>query len=254
MGLSGKVTLVTGGSRGVGRAIFKRLAADGALVAVNYAGNSETAASVVAEIESAGGSAFALQAKLGTAVEMDKLFAALGNELVNRGKSNYLDILVNNAGIGHFGKVSEATGADFDKVFTANVKAPFLISNLAARVMGNGGRIVNISSGASRRPGTLLGLYAMSKGALNVMTVALAAELGARGITVNAVAPGWAATEVTADIRRDTVMIEKVVGQQALGRLGASEDVANAVALLASEDSGWITGQFIETSGGFRSF
>src|SRR5690348_5285325 len=152
--LSGKVALVTASSRGIGRAIAKRLAKDGALVVINYAGNAEAANSLVTEIATIGGEAIAIQAKLGSASETDTLYARLASELQNRAKPMRLDVLVNDAGVGHFGRLLDATEQNFDDVFAANAKAPFLVTRSALPHLTPGGRIINVSSGASRRPGT----------------------------------------------------------------------------------------------------
>lgn len=250
--LSGKIALVTGASRGIGRAIAKRLAYDGALVAINYAGNTEAANSLTAEISAAGGKIIVIQAKLGSVPETNKLFSRLESELKDIGEQARLDVLVNNAGVGHFGRVSDATEQNFDDVFTANTKTPFLVTKSALPFLASGGRVINISSGASKRPGTLFGLYAMTKAAVDAMTLALAAELGPKGITVNAVAPGWTATDANASARQDVVTVRNLESQTALGRMGTPEDIAGVVAFLASEDSSWVTGQYIEASGGFR--
>ncbi len=250
--LAGKVALVTGSSRGIGRAIARRLAEDGALVIINYAGNAEAAGALVSEIAAAGGEAFAIKAKLGAASETNKLFSSFESTLEHREGGARLDVLVNNAGLGHFGKVSEASEENFDDVFTANTKAPFLVTTSALRLLTPGARIINISSGASKRPGTLFGLYAMAKAALDAMTLALASELGPRGITVNTVAPGWTATDANAGARQDEAVVRTVENQTALGRLGAPDDIARVVAFLASEEGSWVTGQYIEASGGFK--
>ena len=250
--LSGKVALVTGSSRGIGRAIARRLAKDGALVIINYAGNLEAANSLLDEIVAAGGEAVAIQAKLGSASGTNKLFSELEDALSNRGRKARIDILVNNAGAAHFGKMSDATEQDFDDVFVANAKAPFLVMKSALRFLAQGGRVINISSGASRRPGTLFGLYAMTKTAVDAMTLAFAAELGPRAITVNTVAPGWTATDGNAGARQDVAAVHNVESQTALGRLGVPDDIAGVVAFLASDDGGWVTGQYIEASGGFK--
>jgi 3-oxoacyl-[acyl-carrier protein] reductase len=250
--LFGKIALVTGSSRGIGRAIAERLAGDGALVIINYAGNAVAANSLVAKIAAAGGKAIAIQAKLGSASQTKQLFSRLESELRDHGEQPRLDILVNNAGIGHFGRVLDATEQSFDEVFTANTKAPFLVTKSALPFLSPGGRIINISSGASRRPGTLFGLYAMAKAAVDAMTLALAAELGPQGVTVNTVAPGWTATDANASARQDVATVRNVESQTALGRLGMPEDIARVVAFLASEDGGWVTGQYIEASGGFK--
>jgi 3-oxoacyl-[acyl-carrier protein] reductase len=250
--LAGKVAIVTGSSRGIGRAIAKRLAEDGALVIINYAGNTEAADAAVAEITAAGGEAVAIQAKLGSAVDTKKLFSEFEGALKDRDGGARLNILVNNAGLGHFGGVSEATEENFDQVFMANTKAPFLTTKLALPYLVSGARIINISSGASKRPETRFGLYAMSKAALDAMTLALAAELGAQGVTVNTVAPGWTATDANASVRQDAALVETVENQTALGRLGDPDDIARVVSFLASDDGGWVTGQYIEASGGFK--
>lgn len=251
-GLSGKVSLVTGASRGIGRAIAKRLARAGAFVVINYAENASAADGVIAEIKADGGDALAIQARVGSPEETEILFERLDRELEQRNRKEALSILVNNAGIPHFGMVSTATDEDFDRVFNMNVKGTFLVTRAALPRLRNGGRIVNISSGASRRPGNLFGVYAMSKAAVDTMTLALAAELGPRGITVNTVAPGWTATEGNASAREDTATVRAVESQTALGRIGTPEEIAEVVAFLASEESGWVTGQYIEASGGFK--
>lgn len=250
--LSGKIALVTGASRGIGRAIAKRLAEDGAFVIVNYAGNAGAASSLVDEIAAAGGEAVAIRAKLGSASETNNLFSGFESALKERGQPARIDILVNNAGAGHFGRVSDATERDFDDVFAANTKTPFLVTKSALHFLAPRARIINISSGASRRPGTVFGLYAMAKAAVDTMTLALAGELGARGITVNTVAPGWTATDANARARQDAATVRNVESQTALGRLGTPDDIARIVAVLASDDGGWVTGQYIEASGGFK--
>lgn len=246
-----KIALVTGASRGIGRAIAKRLGEAGALVIVNYASSADAAQALVDEIEAGGGEAFAVQARLGTAAETDGLISAVGTELSRRHGEARLDILVNNAGAGHFGTLSDVDEETFDALFRENTKAPWLMTRAALPLLADGGRVINISSGASRRPGRIFGLYAMTKAAVDAMTLAFAAELGPRGITVNAVAPGWTVTEANAAARRDAETVRAVVDRTALGRLGTPEEIAAVVAFLASDDGGWVTGQYIEASGGF---
>ena len=250
--LAHKVALVTGASRGIGRAIAHRLARHGATVAVNYAENAEAANSLVTELEAIGAKSFALQAQIGSASETSRLFSQLDDELGRRTGRVRLDILVNNAGVGHFGKLSDTTVEDFDRLFAINTRGSFLVTLSALQRMNEGGRVINISSGASKRPATVFGAYAMSKAALDVMTLALAAELGPRGITVNSVAPGWTATEANAAARQDAEIVRNVESQTALGRLGMPDDIARVVAFLASDDASWVTGQYIEASGGFK--
>lgn len=251
--LEGKSALVTASSRGIGRAIAKRLAANGALVAVNYADNIAAANETISEIKANGGDAFALQGRVGSADETTKMFSLLDEELSRRGRQ-HLNILVNNAGVPYFGQVSTSKLEDFEHVFGVNVKGTFLVIKSAIPRLADGGRIISISSGASKRPGRLFGVYAMSKAAVDAMTLALAAELGSRKITVNAVAPGWTVTDANAEARKSEATVRQVESQTALGRLGMPEDIADVVAFLASEDSRWITGQYIEASGGFTLF
>ncbi|GAA2932794.1 hypothetical protein GCM10020221_30730 [Streptomyces thioluteus] len=183
--LKGRTALVTGGGRGIGRAVSERLARDGARVAVHYGRDDRAARETVAAIEAAGGSAFALRAELGVPGDAESLWAAFDEH------AEGVDILVNNAGTSGARKpVGETSPEEFDEVFALNTKAPFFITKLALDRMRPDGRVVNISTGLSRSPAmTELISYAMSKGALDVFTMTLAKEVGPRGITVNAVAP-----------------------------------------------------------------
>jgi NAD(P)-dependent dehydrogenase (short-subunit alcohol dehydrogenase family) len=244
--LDGLTALVTGASRGIGRAIAERLARDGALVAVNYASDAESAAKTVAAIEAAGGRAFPVQARLGDQAGADTLFTRLAGHGVDR-----LDILVNNAGTGLFRSVEQTGEADLDHVLAVNVKGPFLVTRAALPLLADGGRVINISSGASRRPNPQMVAYSMTKAALNAFTEALAAELGRRQVTVNTVAPGWTETEANAGARADRQLVERVERSTALGRFGQPAEIADVVAFLAASDAGWVTGQYIEASGGY---
>jgi NAD(P)-dependent dehydrogenase (short-subunit alcohol dehydrogenase family) len=250
MSLEGKVAVVTGASRGIGRAIAQRLARDGALVCVNYHSNAQAAESVVGAIGTEGGQAFALQADVGSVAQLRRFFEALDAELSARRGDRGFDILVNNAGVAVRGPTATATEADFDRVFTTNVKGPFFTTQHAIARLRDGGRVINVSSGLSRRPMPQFTAYSMTKAAIDAFTVALAAELGKRGITVNTVAPGLTATDMNAGLRNDPSAEQTFAAMTALGRVGKVEDIANAVALLASPDSAWITGQYVEASGG----
>ena len=248
--LEGKIAVVTGASRGIGRAIALRLARDGALVCVNYNSNAEAAAAVVGEVESAGGEAFALQADVGSVEQLGRFFEGLDAELTARRGEARFDILVNNAGIGVVGPTATATEADFDRVFATNVKGPFFTTQHAIPRLRDGGRVVNISSGLSRRPMPQYSAYSMTKAAIDTFTISLAAELGNRGITVNTLAPGLTATDMNAGLLENSNVDRAFSAMTALGRVGKVEDIADAVAVLASPDSGWVTGQYVEASGG----
>jgi 3-oxoacyl-[acyl-carrier protein] reductase len=250
MKLEGKVAVVTGASRGIGRAIALRLARDRALVCVNYHSNAEAARSVVGEIEWEGGEAFAIQGDVGSVEQLGRFFEALDAELTKRRGDRRFDILVNNAGISVVGPTATASEADFDRVFATNVKGVYFTSQHAIPRLRDGGRVINLSSALSRRPTPQYSAYSMTKGAINTFTLALAAELGSRGITVNTLAPGLTATDMNAASRSNSNIETLVSSMTALGRIGKVEDIADAAALLASPDSGWVTGQYIEASGG----
>ncbi|WP_171167094.1 SDR family oxidoreductase [Streptomyces sp. I05A-00742] len=247
--LTGRTALVTGGSRGIGKAISERLARDGARVAVHYGSDERAAAETVAAIESAGGSAFAVQARLGVPGDAEALWTAYDAQ------ADGVDILVNNAGISGARKpIGETTPEEFDEVFGLNTKAPFFITKLGLERMPDGGRVVNISTGLSRRAAmTELISYAMSKGALDVFTMTLAKEVGARGITVNAVAPGVVDTDMNASWLRgaENAATWKAMSEiSALRRVGTPEDIADVVGFLASPEGRWVTGQWIDATGG----
>ncbi|GAA2276084.1 SDR family oxidoreductase [Nonomuraea roseoviolacea subsp. roseoviolacea] len=244
--LAGKTALVTGGSRGIGRAVALRLAAEGAEVAVHYGGDDDAAKWTVTRIEEAGGRAFAVRARFGEDGAVDRLFDGLTAGLAGRG----LDIVVNNAGIGSGNPIARVTPQELDLLLAINVTTPFFVIQRALPLLNDGGRIVNMGSTASRfAVSTQIG-YTISKAALESMAPSLANELGRRGITVNTVAPGAVRTDLTAG---HTSIPEVVAGLEAitaLGRLGEPEDVADVVAFLAGPQARWVTGQTVDVSGG----
>ncbi len=250
--LKGKVALVTGASRGIGREIATRLAADGATVAVHYGMNPQAAALTVEIIEKQGGNAFAIQADLRTPeTSLERMFAEFDHLLEACSGQKGLDIVVNNAGQIMFGAVDVLEPADFDKAFAVDVKAPFFITQLALPRLRDGGRIINISSATSRVVNPDVVSYAMAKGALDVFSKTVAQQLGARGITVNSVAPGPTGTEEFLRMAEgNPAFMELAKSQSALRRLGTPADIANVVAFLASDEGGWITGQLIDATGG----
>ncbi|MFG3438473.1 SDR family oxidoreductase [Nonomuraea sp. NPDC047897] len=259
--LDGKVALVTGGSRGIGRAIAERLGRDGAVVAVAYARDEVAAKDVVARIEGSGGRAFAIRAELGghgDAVALWDAFDAAAAAYAPTGGADLggadiggVDIIVNNAAIATSSDLDGLTEAEFDQVFAVNVRAPFFIVKEALRRgLRDGGRIVNISSGVTRiaLPGVIA--YSATKGALDVFTLTLAKQLGPRGITVNSVAPGYVDTDVNAGWLSDPEAAAEAAAISAFGRIGQPDDIAGVVAFLASDDARWVTGRVVDATGG----
>lgn len=247
-GLTGRTALVTGASRGIGQAIAVRLAAEGALLAIHYGSDEAGAKETAARIEAASGTAFTVRAELGGDGDIDALFDRLEPALAGRP----LDILVNNAAAPPAGAIDATTPAQFDHLFAVNVKAPYFIIRRALPLLSDGGRVITISSVAARMANAAQTSFAMTKGAVETMTMTLANQLGVRGITVNAVAPGATRT-ATNGSSFDTPGIEEYLGRMtALNRLGRADDVADVVAFLASDDARWITGQVLDASGGLH--
>jgi 3-oxoacyl-[acyl-carrier protein] reductase len=243
--LTGKTALVTGASRGIGRAIALRLASDGAAVAVHYGSNEAAAAATVADIAAAGGEAFPVRAELGVDGDVDELFDGLESGLAGRP----LDILVNNAAISTFDATIDATREQFDREFAINVRAPFFITQRALPLIRDGGRIINISSGVTWFATPQI-VYSMTKGAVNVMGRTLALAVGERGITVNNVSPGVTDTDMNSWLHDSPEGSEAVKEIVALKRIGEAAEIADAVAFFAADDSRWVTGQTLDVNGG----
>jgi len=240
--LTNKIAVVTGASRGIGRATALKLAKEGAEVFVHYSVSKESAEAVVAEIAKTGNKAKAIHADLSKVAGAVKLAEQIpGN----------IDILVNNAGVAEFVGLAETTEEQFDKQFNVNVKGLFFVTQKLAPKINDNGRIINLSSVVATRSFEGIPSYSATKGAVETLTIQLAGEFGKRGITVNAVAPGIIATDMAAPIvdnHGDSV--SKAI--QAIPRLGQPEDVADAIAALAGEGGRWITGQSIAVSGGTK--
>lgn len=248
--LQGKIALVTGASRGMGRAIALRMAQEGAMVAVHYGSNRDAADETVRRIELEGGSAFALGADFRVEGSIGALYEALDAELQARTGENRLDILVNNAGAALMSSIEETTEAAYDQVMAVNAKTPFFLIQQALPRLRNGGRIINTSSATTRIAIPDILAYSMSKGAINSLTLTLAKQLGQRGITVNAICPGFVETDMNAGMLQDPNMRQFGANFSVFGRWGQPEDIASIAAFLASPDGSWITGQCIDASGG----
>ena len=244
--LDGRVAIVTGGSRGIGAATARKLAADGARVVVNYARAAAAAAAVVQEIQTAGGEATAVQADVSDREQV----ARLVEDTV--GRYGRLDVLVNNAGVLDGAPLDAITDEHVERQFAVNVRGALYATQAAVPAFGTrGGRVVNVSSVVADAPQPGLAVYSATKAALEAITRSLAAELAPRQVTVNAVAPGATVTDMLEAVRSPEFEA-RVVARTPLGRLGRPVDIADVIAFLASEESGWVTGQVIAASGGLR--
>lgn len=246
--LNGKVAIVTGASKGIGAAIAKEYAANGASVVVNYASSKEDADRVVKEIIANDGKAIAVQGSVAKADDVKRIFEQAKQAF---GK---LDILVNNAGIYKFGTIEEVTEEEFHRQFNTNVLGILLSTREAVKYFSkDGGSIINVSSVVSTSPMPGTAIYAATKGAVDTMTIGLARELAGRNIRVNNIAPGGVETEGSITLGMIGSEMEKqIVAQTPLGRIGQPNDIAKIALFLASDDSGWVTGERIQGSGGLR--
>jgi len=252
MELAGKVAVVTGGARGLGQAIALKLAREGALVCINYASNAAAADETVARIVAAGGQAFAVQARLKGQVEAEALRDGLDAELARRGLPGRIDILVNNIGGGDYGTIRDADEAFYDTMMDNNARAPFFLTRVLADRINDHGRVINISSTGARLTDPGIIVYTMAKAAVEAFTRVLAAELGPRGITVNAIGPGFTAGETNAYVVEDPEKARPVIAATALRRFGQPEEIADIVYAFAGPLGRWVTAQVVEASGGFR--
>jgi 3-oxoacyl-[acyl-carrier protein] reductase len=244
--LSGKTALVTGASRGIGRASALALAKAGAQVLVHYSNSGKEAEAVVAEIRQAGGRAEKVAADL-RAPNGPHALAKLVHGIVG----SRLDILVANAGISKAASIEDTTVEDFDALFAVNVRAPYFLVQQLLPVMGKGSSIVFVSSLAARASVGTLSAYAATKGAVSTLVTHFASALGERGIRVNAVAPGVVETEMSSFAKTD-VGRDRTLGMQALKRIAQPDDIGGVVAFLASDEARWITGDTVRVDGGSK--
>jgi 3-oxoacyl-[acyl-carrier protein] reductase len=245
--LKGKAAVVTGASKGIGAAIAKALAAEGASVVVNYASSKAGADSVVDAIMKAGGTAVAVGGDVSKAAEAQGIIDAAVKHY------NHLDILVNNSGVYEFSPIETITEEHFHKIFNINVLGLILTTRAAVKHLGEGASIINIGSGASRLTPANSVVYTGTKGAVDAITGVLARELGPRKIRVNSVNPGPVRTEGTDSAGlTDSDFINSLVAQTPLGRIGQVGDIAPIAVFLASDESAWLTGEVILASGGLR--
>ena len=242
--LANKVAIVTGASRGIGRAIAEALATAGASVVVNHRDSAAQASETVASIERSGGRAAAIQADIKKSADIQGLVSATIE------KFGALDILVNNAGVGNRTAMAAMTENEFDWTMAVNARGPMFAIQAAVPHMRDNGRIINISSCGSHvaQITGLLAVYQMSKGALEQLARCYRMELGARGITINTVLPGFVETELAADTPQEYK--DALIRRTALGRLGTPEEIASVVCFLATDAARWITGESIQVSGG----
>ncbi|AFY91826.1 SDR family oxidoreductase [Chamaesiphon minutus] len=239
--LTGKVAIVTASSRGIGRAVAKRLSRDGAAVAVNYISSPELAEAVVTEIIATGGNAIAVQGSVANKADVARLFDETEQKL------GAIDIVVNVAGVSVFKPHLQLTDDDFEKVFAVNARGAMYVLQAAAARVKDGGRIVQFSTGGTMMPIPAGGIYAASKAAGERFAFALAKEIGHRQVTVNVISPGVTDTD---GLIMPKEAIDNLIGQTPLGRLGQPGDVADVVAFLVSDDAHWVTGQNIQANGG----
>lgn len=237
--LEGKTALVTGSSRGIGRAIAEGLATKGAAVVVNYVGNEKAAREVVAVTEGNGGKAVAIQADVSSIPDIRRLFDETERQM------GPIDIVVANVGVAVIKPLVEATEADFDHVFGTNAKGTFFTLQEAARRVRDGGRIIAVSTGGTKMFFTQTALYLGSKGAVEQFVRVLSRELGPRAVTVNALSPGFTDTDLLPE--RDRAV---AAGMSPFDRIGAPWDVADVAVFLASDEARWLTGENIQAGGG----
>ena len=244
MNASTRTAVITGASRGIGRAIALRLARDGFSIVANYAGNTKAADALVAEIETAGGRAVAIQGDVAEPADVARVFDT-AQERFGR-----IDVVVNSAGVMPYVPIASGDVETFDKVIRTNLRGAFVVLGEAARRLGEGGRIIAVSTSVIAKALPTYGPYIASKAGVEGLVHVLANELRGRGITVNAIAPGPVATDLFFD-GKTAEQIDRIAKLAPLERIGTPEEIANAVAFLAGPDGAWVNAQIVRVNGGF---
>ncbi|MEH0874935.1 SDR family oxidoreductase [Pectobacterium cacticida] len=249
--LKGKTALVTGSARGIGKAIVERFAAEGAaLIGIHDVDDSEAAQETANQVRQLGAQVVVIPADFSlNPKQSSRALWAQFRQVLDDTNSG-LDILVNNAGISPLATVSETSDELYDRVMAINVTAPFFLIQAAGQRMRPGGSIINVSSARTRIAASNRAVYAASKGAINVLTLSLAPEFGARDITVNAIAPGVTETEMVKDMLSDADIRERAARYSVFSRIGQPDDIAAMAVFLASAEGRWVTGQVLDVSGG----
>ncbi len=246
-----KIAIVTGGSRGLGKNAIEKLAKNNVDIILTYHSQADAAQAVVQSVEAQGGKAVALQLNTGASGSFDAFVAQVKTQLQQVWQRDTFDFLVNNAGVGLHESFADTTEEQFDLMMNVHLKGPFFLTQKLLPLMADGGRILNVSSGLARfaLPGS--SAYAIMKGAIEVLTRYQAKELGARGITANVLAPGAIETDFSGGMVRDNPDVNKIVSANtALGRAGLPDDIGGMVAMMLSDEAGWMTAQRVEASGG----
>ena len=247
------IALITGGSRGLGRSMAEHLARSATDVVITWRSRRDEAEAVIRTVEAAGRRAAALQLDVGAVVTFPEFAERLGDTLEREWGRSTFDVLVNNAGTSLHNSIAGTTEAEFDEVVNVHLKGPFFLTQSLLPLLADGGRILNISSGLARFSFPGSSAYAMMKGGIEVFTRYLAAELGARGITANTLAPGAIETDFSGGMVRDNPDVNRMVSENtALGRAGRTSDIGPIVAALVAAENRWMNGQRIEASGGMR--
>lgn len=249
-----KIAIITGASRGLGKSMALHIARNGHDVLFTYHSNNAEADKVVAEIEGLGRRAVALKFDVADLGSFDAFAAAAREALAGNWKRNDFDVLINNAGTGVYATIADTTEAQFDQMVNEHLKGPYFLTQKLMPLIKEGGRIINISSGLTRFSYSGYAAYAAMKGGVEVLTRYLATELGARGISVNTIAPGAIETDFGGGAVRDNKELNALVASRTvLGRVGLPDDIGSAVASLLRDETGWINAQRIEVSGGYST-